>query len=385
MKYKYIRPRIKPIYPVYQLNNILFRIGAQLGITTEFEDPEGKLYYLVSLLDGRDIKDIMEIMKSKYPDLTEEDIKDGLDILNHEDLIEETNDSLKNHIDERYLPNINYFSRFMHYTESAYKIQKKINDSVILLLGLGGGGSNILSLLSGLGPKKLKIIDYDKIEKSNLGRQLLYKESDIGKLKVEVAKKVLQEMNSTIEVEAYNQKIETYQDVLKYTENVDLVICVIDEPPFIAQKIVNQAIVKAKIPCVFGASQISRGRVFSVIPYITGCFDCLNIHYTLHDKQFIEQFIGFREIHFNPPTIAYAPAMYQLTAAIVDEAIRILTGYAAPRSLGTQYEINYEDGSSFTHPSWSRYTKDCPTCGKGESDKWEIFRYYEKKEKNKKQ
>lgn len=59
MKYKYIRPRIKPIYPVYQLNNILFRIGAQLGITTEFEDPEGKLYYLVSLLDGRDIKDIM--------------------------------------------------------------------------------------------------------------------------------------------------------------------------------------------------------------------------------------------------------------------------------------------------------------------------------------
>nr|WP_237334401.1 ThiF family adenylyltransferase [Streptococcus halotolerans] len=51
----------------------------------------------------------------------------------------------------------------------------------------GGGGSNILSLLAGIGPKKLTIVDYDKVESSNLGRQLLYKEDDIGKLKTETA------------------------------------------------------------------------------------------------------------------------------------------------------------------------------------------------------
>ena len=266
----------------------------------------------------------------------------------------------------------------MEYGQSAYDIQKKINNSTILLLGLGGGGSNILTLLSGLGPKKIKIVDYDRVERSNLGRQLLYKESDLGKLKVEVAAKAIQEMNSTIQVEAHNQKIEDYKDVMKYIDGVDIVICVIDEPPFIAQKTVNKAIVKAKIPCVFGASQVSRGRVFSVIPNVTGCFDCLNIHYTLHDDKFVEQFVGFRNIDFNPPTIAYAPAMFQLTSAIVDETVRVLTGYAKPRSLGTQYEINYEDGSSFTHPSWSRYENDCPTCGNGKADKWEIFRYYER-------
>ena len=38
MNNKYIRPRIKPIYPVYKLNDLLFRVGAQLGLTTEFED-----------------------------------------------------------------------------------------------------------------------------------------------------------------------------------------------------------------------------------------------------------------------------------------------------------------------------------------------------------
>lgn len=379
MENKYIRPRVKPIYPVYKLNELLFRIGAQLGITTEFEDPEGKLYKLVSILDGRELSDIFKYMKSEFPDLTEEDIIDGLDILSNEDLIEESEDFSKYGIDERYIPNINYFSRFMKYGMSAYEIQKKINDSTILLLGLGGGGSNILTLLSGLGPRKIIIVDYDKVEKSNLGRQLLYKESDLGQLKVDVAVRTLKEMNSTIDVEGHNKKIERYEDVLEYTKGVDLVICVIDEPPFIAQKTVNKAIVEAKIPCVFGASQVSRGRVFSVIPNMTGCFDCLNIHYTLHDDKFVEQFVGFRDIDFNPPTVAYAPAMYQLTAAIVDEAVRILTGYAEPRSLSTQYEINYEDGSSFTHPSWTRYEEDCPTCGNGKSDKWEIFRYYDRK------
>lgn len=379
MKNKYIKPRIKPIYPLYKLNEITFRIGAQLGITTEFEDPENKLYELSKLLDGRELKDVIKQMKKFFPDLREEDIFDGLDILSNEGLLEETEEISKYNIDERYLANVNYFSRFMPYGKSPYEIQKKINNSTILLLGLGGGGSNILTLLSGLGPKKIKIVDYDCVEKSNLGRQLLYKEDDLGKLKIDVALKTVKKLNSSIEIEAYNQKIENYQDVLKYTDDVDIVICVIDEPPFIAQKIVNKAIIEANVPCVFGASQVSRGRVFSVIPNVTGCFDCLNIHYTLHDDKFIEQFIGFRNIDFNPPTIAYAPAMFQLTSAIVDEAIRLLTGYCQPRSLGTQYEINYEDGSSFTHPSWSRYENECPTCGKGNPENWEIFRYYEKK------
>ena len=160
-------------------------------------------------------------------------------------------------------------------------------------------------------------------------------------------------------------------------KGVDLVICAIDEPPFTAQRIVNQAIVEAKVPCVFGASQVSRGRVFTVIPEKTGCFDCLNLKYSKNDPQFLEQFIGFRNVDFNPPTIAYAPAIFQLTAAIVDEAVRVLTHYAKPRSLGTQYEVNYEDGSSFTHPSWERQASECPTCGSGSIEDWEIFKYYE--------
>lgn len=248
-----------------------------------------------------------------------------------------------------------------------------------MLLGLGGGGSNILTLLAGLGPKKVIIVDYDIVEEGNLGRQLIYREKDIGKLKTEVAQQAFKEMNSTIEIEAHNLKITTPEDLITLAEGIDLVICAIDEPPFIAQRIVNQAIVRTNLPCVFGASQVSRGRIFTVLPKVTGCFDCLNLQYSINDPQFVEQFIGFRNINFSPPTVAYAPGIYQLTAAIVDEAVRVITGYAQPRSLGTQYEINFEDGSSFTHPTWNRYEEQCPTCGNGNIYDWEIFQYYENK------
>lgn len=81
MNFQYIRPRVKPIYPVYQLNDELFRIGAQLSITTEFEDPEGKLLELVKVLDGREMGEIIKHMIDRFPDLTAEDVVDGLDIL----------------------------------------------------------------------------------------------------------------------------------------------------------------------------------------------------------------------------------------------------------------------------------------------------------------
>ena len=377
-KNMYIQPRIKPIYPVYRLNHKEFRIGAQLGITAEFGDPEGQLWELASRLDGRPIDSVIDEMRSIFPDLSKADVIEGIEILDNEGFIEETLPE-ETGVSSRYNPNVCYFSRYMGSGGNRYAPQKIISESTILLLGLGGGGSNILTMLAGLGPRKIIIVDYDKVEESNLGRQLLYKESDIGTLKSEAAAKAVMAMNSQIRIEAHNRKIERPEDVLEFIDGVDLVICAIDEPPYVAQRIVNHAIVRANVPCVFGASQVSRGRVFSVIPGKTGCFDCLNLHYSMHDPQFIEQFVAFRDIDFTPPTIAYAPAIFQLTSAIVDEAVRVLTGYAEPRSLGTQYEINFEDGSSFTHPSWPRYEAQCPTCGKGAIDEWEIFQYYENK------
>ena len=343
-------PRIKEIYPIYKLHDNLFRVGSQIGITTEISDEDDKMWSLVNILDGRTINDVVDIMLTKYPDLTEQDIIGAIELLDKEGVIEES--ATINCIKERYHSNIYYFSRYLNSFKDSIDIQKRLNETTVLLLGLGGGGSNILTLLSGLGPKKIKIVDFDIIEKSNLGRQFLYKEEDVGALKTQIAHQEVSKMNSDIEVETHNLRITCVNDLLPLLDNVDIVICVIDEPQYDIQRIVNKAVVTKNIPCVFGASQVSRRRVYSVVPHQTGCFDCLNIHYTKIDSLFLEQFRGIRTVTKKIPTIAYGPAMFQLTSAIVDEAVRLITKYAEPMSLNRQYEINYENGASFTHKPW---------------------------------
>lgn len=371
---KFYRPRIKSIYPIYKLEEDLFRIGAQIGITTEIGDEDNKMWTLVNLMDGKTIDEITNCMINTYNDLTKEDIINAIELLDSEGVVEEISE-MKD-IEERYHSNIYYFSRYLNDFQASINVQKKIHRSTILLLGLGGGGSNILTLLSGLGPKKIKIVDFDVIENSNLGRQFLYKETDIGNFKTTIAKKSIQKMNSNIDIEVHNTRIDSVESLIPLLDDVDLTICVIDEPQYDIQRTVNKAIISKEIPCVFGASQVSRGRVYSVIPHTSGCFDCLNIHYTKIDKLFLKQFHGIRNITQKIPTIAYGPAMFQLTSAIVDEAIRLLTGYTKPMSLNRQYEINYETGASFTHQPWGHYPEECPTCGAGNENDWEIFSHY---------
>lgn len=171
---KFHCPRIKEIYPIYKLHDNLFRVGSQIGITTEISDEDDKMWSLVNILDGRAINDVVDIMLTKYPDLTEQDIIGAIELLDKEGVIEEG--ATINCIKERYHSNIYYFSRYLNSFKDSIDIQKRLNETTVLLLGLGGGGSNILTLLSGLGPKKIKIVDFDIIEKSNLGRQFLYKE-----------------------------------------------------------------------------------------------------------------------------------------------------------------------------------------------------------------
>ena len=84
---KFHCPRIKEIYPIYKLHDNLFRVGSQIGITTEISDEDDKMWSLVNILDGRAINDVVDIMLTKYPDLTEQDIIGAIELLDKEGLL----------------------------------------------------------------------------------------------------------------------------------------------------------------------------------------------------------------------------------------------------------------------------------------------------------
>lgn len=151
--------------------------------------------------------------------------------------------------------------------DDARTIQKKICDSCVCVIGIGGTGSHLALTLASIGVEKLILIDFDKIEMSNTSRQVLYTEQDIGKYKVDVAKQRLQQYNSRLDVITYNVHI-TSEDDLAFLDkhNINLVILCADTPRGKIQYFVDNATQKRKIPWfLYGPYQPSQ---IMVGPYI---------------------------------------------------------------------------------------------------------------------
>jgi molybdopterin/thiamine biosynthesis adenylyltransferase len=373
-----VRPRVKPIYPVYRLDETTLRIGAQRGLTTQFRDPHGHLASLLQLADGsRELPELVAAVQAHHPILTATDIEEGLARLDRQGLLDDAGaDARAESCLQRYSGNVNHFRHFSRLGDDPWAQQRVLQGSRVTLFGLGGGGSVILPLLVALGVGQIVAVDYDRVDESNLNRQFLYSESDVGELKTTVAERIVGQLNSTVDFSTVNRNILAADDVRELVAGADLAICAIDEPPFLAQRRVNAGCVAAGVTCLFAGSQVTRGRLYTVVPGVSGCFDCLNIHYTLTDPVFEKQFRGFHEIDFDPPTIAFAPDVFRLGASLVAEAARILTGYVPPVSIGTQVELDFLAGSTDSIVEWPRYPDDCPTCGDGVESAWPVFSLY---------
>ena len=99
------------------------------------------------------------------------------------------------------------YSRQIILNEVGPEGQEKLKNASVLVIGVGGLGSSVIQYLSAAGVGKIGIVDYDKVELSNLNRQLIYKESDLGKSKVEIAKNYISELNSSTEIEIFKMRI----------------------------------------------------------------------------------------------------------------------------------------------------------------------------------
>ena len=93
--------------------------------------------------------------------------------------------------------------------------QKKIKNSKILIVGMGGLGSPLLTYLASSGVCNFGIIDHDRVEISNLNRQILFNSSDIGKFKVNQAKIKVKKIYNQIKIKTFRTKI-TKKISIKY-------------------------------------------------------------------------------------------------------------------------------------------------------------------------
>ncbi|TAE72170.1 MAG: thiamine biosynthesis protein ThiF [Bacteroidetes bacterium] len=150
------------------------------------------------------------------------------------------------------------YIRHIQLEEIGLEGQKKICESKILVIGAGGLGCPALQYLTCAGVGKIGVADFDIVALSNLQRQILFTEEDIGKNKAETSVKHLQKLNTFAKFEIFNQKI-TLENAESIISNYDLILDCSDN--FSTRYLINDICVKLNKIWIFSAIQGFEGQL----------------------------------------------------------------------------------------------------------------------------
>ena len=229
---------------------------------------------------------------------------------------------------ERYQSNLNYFAGFSCMETSKYSIQEKLKQSKIAVLGLGGGCLTA-SYLAGLGVGEIVGVDYDIVERTNLNRQFVYNEDDIGKLKSVVAEEKIRKINPDIKVKMFNRRIEKFEDLLDIIDGCNAVISMMDQPNIISNRWVNAACFKLGIPFYLGGFNTQKIRWDRTIPENNEpCLDCKFIELIQTESDAINRLKTNYGMVFSGVNTGFAPNLAILTGLFTSDVTKLITGIA---------------------------------------------------------
>ena len=164
------------------------------------------------------------------------------------------------------------YSRHLIIPEIGVEGQEKLLNAKILLVGAGGLGSPLGLYLAAAGVGRLGIVDFDKVDFTNLQRQIIHRTEDVGRLKVESAKERINAINPDVQVTTYNTRL-TRENILDILKDYDLAIDGTDN--FQTRYLVNDACVFQKKPNVYGSIFRFEGQSTVFYPFKGPCYRCL--------------------------------------------------------------------------------------------------------------
>jgi len=150
--------------------------------------------------------------------------------------------------------------------------QEKLKRARVFVAGAGGLGSSVATYLTAAGVGVIRVVDHDRVELSNLNRQVLHWDEDIGKGKVVSATEKLNKLNQEVKIEAIQEMI-TEANISRLVAGFDLIVDAMDNLP--TRYILNKVALEKNIPFFHGAVYGFEGRVMAVIPGKTACLRCV--------------------------------------------------------------------------------------------------------------
>ncbi|QXJ24586.1 adenylyltransferase/sulfurtransferase MoeZ [Actinomadura graeca] len=242
---------------------------------------------------------------------------------------------------------VNRYSRHLIIPDVGMAGQKRLKNAKVLVVGAGGLGSPALMYLAAAGVGTLGVVDFDVVDESNLQRQVIHRQSSLGKPKVESAAATVREINPLIDVVVHNTALDR-DNVLDVFRGYDLILDGTDN--FATRYMVNDAAVLLGKPYVWGSIYRFDGQASVFWAEHGPCYRCL---------------------YPEPPPPGMVPSCAEggvlgvLCASIgsiqVNEAIKLLAGIGEPL-VG---RLMIYDALEMTYRSVKvRKDPECPLCGK---------------------
>lgn len=171
----------------------------------------------------------------------------------------------------RKITDIDRYSRQTAFSGIGAEGQKRLLSSTVVIVGQGALGTASSSFLTRAGVGRLILIDDDRVELSNLQRQTLYEQADVGRLKAECAKEHLERINSDVSIEAVCKRL-TDGNADALLGEADVVVDATDNFP--ARECINLWCVRHGTPWIYGGVAGSEGMTMNILPG-GPCFKCL--------------------------------------------------------------------------------------------------------------
>jgi molybdopterin/thiamine biosynthesis adenylyltransferase len=150
--------------------------------------------------------------------------------------------------------------------------QEPLSNSRVLVIGLGGLGGICATYLAAAGVGHLRLCDSDKVELSNLNRQILYSVNNLDQPKAVQARKRLSALNPDITIESFAERL-TEKNAADYARDCDLIIDGLDNQE--SRALLNRISLELRIPFIYGAIDDWQGQVGFFRPPMTPCLSCI--------------------------------------------------------------------------------------------------------------
>jgi molybdopterin/thiamine biosynthesis adenylyltransferase len=150
--------------------------------------------------------------------------------------------------------------------------QEKLKHARVFITGAGGLGSPVAMYLAAAGVGEIRICDADRVELSNLNRQILHSDDRVGELKAESARRTLQSLNPSLQITPITEYLNS-ENAVRIIGDVDIIIDCLDN--YETRYLLNDYCIQHHIPLVHGAIWGWMGQLTFILPPETPCLKCI--------------------------------------------------------------------------------------------------------------